>query len=276
MVDDCSSNPDTWKTMRAIAEENSNVRAVQLMKNSGRAAAVLCGFTFAQGQYVITMDDDLQHRPEDIPALVVHQAHDVAMADFPHKKHSFEKVFTSWIKGWFDSIILRKPRDLTVTSFILLNKKVVDAMLQVKTHQPIIVALLFQTTIDIVSVPVTHDRRAHGKSDFNLWKRTRQFAYLLINNSTFLPRTLAILGFGLFLSSLVFSIVILIRYFSNKILIPGWTSLILVTLMSNGTILLGLGILGEYLGRIFAGIEQRPPYVIRNVVTHISEPEHKT
>ncbi len=269
-VDDASPNPMTWQVIQDLAAKNSNITAIQLMRNSGRAATVLCGFSYARGDFIITMDDDLQHRPEDIPLLIEEQTHDVVVSSFYEKRHNWVMRGTSKIKGWFDKILLGKPDNLQITSFILMKKTVVEAILRVRAYQPIIVALIFQTTRDVVNVTVTHEERRHGRSGYGFWKRLRQFTYLLINNSTFLPRSLAMIGIILFFVTLAISIVILVRYFTHQILLPGWTSLILVSLMSNGTILLGLGILGEYLGRIFVGVEQRPAYTVRRVVTQAS------
>lgn len=264
-VDDFSSDPNSWPSVKTLSSEEPNVTAIRLMRNFGRGPAVVCAMANAKGKYIITMDDDLQHRPEDIPKLIDHRKHDVVIGEFRKKQHSLGKRITSEIKSWVDYLALKKPVDVKLTSFILMNRDVANAMLSIRASSPFFAALLFYVTRDVVMVPVHHDKREHGKSAFNVWKRLKQFNLLLINNSTIIPRLLVIVGGCIFLLSLGFTLHLIFMYFSSGRSVAGWSSLMVVVLMLSSTIILSIGILGEYLGRIFANTENRPPYLIREV-----------
>jgi len=273
LVDDCSPNPDTWPSLKKLADKHENVTIVRLMRNFGRGSTILCAMSYAKGDYIVTMDDDLQQRPEDIPLLIEKQSHDVVVGQFSKKHHSFQRRITSNIKSWVDSVALDKPKGVKLGSLLLMNRNVADAMLSINSSNPFFAALLFYVTRDVVMVPVQHDKRVYGKSDFNFWKRAKQFSLLLINNSTFLPKVLMIIGGGIFAISASVSMYIVYGYFAYDRDVPGWTSLIVVTLMLGGTTILGIGLLGEYLGRIFASTERRPPYLVRDAISSVCKNE---
>jgi dolichol-phosphate mannosyltransferase/undecaprenyl-phosphate 4-deoxy-4-formamido-L-arabinose transferase len=270
-VDDASSNPDTWPSLKELAQKFSNITVIRLMRNFGRGPAVLCAMKYAKGDFLISMDDDLQHRPEDIPLLLEHNNHDIVIGKFAKKNHSMMKRITSNVKSWVDYIALKKPKGIRLGSFLLMNRQVAEAMLSVRTANPFFAALLFYASRDIVMVPVHHDSRAFGKSELGTVKRIRQFSNLLINNSTLIPRFLILLGLTIFSASVLASIYLVYLYLAGNLTVAGWGSLMVVTLMLGSTILLGIGILGEYLGRIFASTELRPPYLVRELVTRSSK-----
>ena len=109
LIDDASPNPGTWKVMEQLAEQYHRVKIIQLRRNFGKAGAVLCGFDQAQGEYIFTLDDDLQHFPEDIPKFIDQREHDVVMGAYIRKNHPLLKRITSHIKGWFDWKVAGKP-----------------------------------------------------------------------------------------------------------------------------------------------------------------------
>ena len=108
-IDDCSTNTDTWPTLVELKKTHPQVNVIQLMRNFGKAGAVFCGLNQASGKYTITMDDDLQHRPEDIVNLIANEQHDVVIGTFAQKKHSWFKKISSSIVNWFDFKLLGKP-----------------------------------------------------------------------------------------------------------------------------------------------------------------------
>jgi glycosyltransferase involved in cell wall biosynthesis len=109
-VDDFSSNPETWPTLERLAGQGSKVRAVQLTRNFGQQPATLCGLAEARGDFVITMDDDLQHAPEDIPKFLALTAWDIVIGQFDRKQHHLFRRLASRAKGYFDRIILSNRR----------------------------------------------------------------------------------------------------------------------------------------------------------------------
>ncbi|MFH0945095.1 MAG: glycosyltransferase family 2 protein [Planctomycetota bacterium] len=265
-VDDCSPREESWQTITSLAEQASEVRGFQLMRNFGKAGAVLCGFQQARGRYVVTIDDDLQQAPEDLPALLQEKHHDVVMGAFRSRRDSLFARFSSRIKGWFDQRILGKPKHVRVSPYKLFKVEIVKAMLEIRTPYPFIPALMYYLTKDVVNVEVSHHPREYGRSGFTFSRKVRQFLALLINNSSFLLQAVAALGILMAVSSMLLGGVIVIRKLFYDINAPGWASTMVVQLVIGGMVLFSLGVIGEYLIRIINGVEQRPPFVVRSRV----------
>jgi glycosyltransferase involved in cell wall biosynthesis len=263
-VDDGSPDPDTWPAILAAAKGNP-VRAFRLTRNFGRTAAVLCGMEQARGRWVITMDDDLQHRPEDIPRLISVVDHDAVVANFAFSEryHTLSQRLTSHIKGWFDYKLLGKPPHIQMSPFIMIRGDIVRMMLRSRTPYPFIPALLFHVTRDIVAVPATHAPRRNGRSQFGFGKRLRLFSNLLINNSSILMRAFALFGIGAAALSLALACYFVIMRIISENYVPGWTSLSVIELFMGGLILITLGVIGEYLVRIVQLAERRPAFFVR-------------
>lgn len=263
LVDDCSPMAETWNILQAIALKNPYVRAFRLARNFGQVSALLCGMAQARGQWIITMDDDLQHRPEDIPLLVAHRDHDVVIARFSEKQCGYWKRLSSDLKGWFDVYLLNKPRQIAASPFRLLKWRVAQDILAIRTPRPFIIAMILSTTSDVVNVDVTHEARKYGKSNYSLRKSFSLFSNMLFNNSTFMLRAMSLFGFALAGLSFIFGFVLVIRRLLQDQPVLGWTSLMVVTLMSTGAIIFCLGVLGEYVARLMATAESRPQWVIK-------------
>jgi glycosyltransferase involved in cell wall biosynthesis len=270
-VDDASPSSKSWTTIQELVMKFAFVKGIQLTRNFGNNAAIICGLSNAAGQYAITMDDDLQHLPEDIPQLIKEKEHDVVVGNFISKKHSLFKRIASRIKGYFDHKLIGKPKSISLGPFKLFNKVIVDAMLQVKTPYPFIPALIFMTTTDVVNVQVNHAERKYGKSNFTLGKMIRLFSNLLINNSSILLKTISYLGIAMSVFSFLFAIYIMFKKLSGGIGVPGWTTITVIIALTSGLILFSVGVIGEYLIRIIRNVEHQQAYFIRQKITHHNE-----
>ena len=265
LIDDASPNPDTWKMMEHLVEKFDTIKIIQLRRNFGKAGAVLCGFEQARGEYIFTLDDDLQHLPEDIPKFIRYRDHDVVMGRYVRKNHPFLKRFTSRIKGLFDWHLAGKPSHLQSNPFRLYKKDVAKSMLRMRTPFPFISAMMYYTTHDIVTVAIDHGKRSETLSGFNMWKRFKSFSNLLFNHSSFLLRVVSAAGVSISIASFLLGIYYILKNVLIGRPIPGWTSLIVVTLFTNGLLLFAIGVIGEYLIRIIKGIEHRPPFIVRRI-----------
>lgn len=263
MIDDASPSPDTWPALERLAKQYPSLVIVQLMRNFGKTGAVLCGFEAARGDYVFTMDDDLQHHPSDIPKFIEKKSHDVVMGVYAQRHHPWFKRLTSRIKAWFDHILIGKPKHLTINPFRLYRADITRSMLAIQTPYPFIPALMFYVTHDIVTVTIQHSDRKYGQSNYTTLKRLQTFSNLLINNSSLLLRTTALLGIIVAALSFGITIYFFVKNLIHNIPVPGWTSLFVAMLGTNGLILFAIGVMGEYLVRIAIGIEKRPPYIAR-------------
>ena len=263
LVDDGSANPGTWAAIQELSTAFSQVKGVQLMRNFGKPGAVFCGLQEATGHYVITLDDDLQHAPEDIPLLIAMQHHDVVIARFMKLHAGPLKRFSSLLKDKVQYWAIGKPRELQITPFKLFKAEVVRSMRQLQTPHPSIAAQLFFVTRDVVNVEVPHYPRQHGRSGFSLLKMVHTMLNLLLNNSSFLLRVVATVGILISLVSFGLGLYYIILKLSGQIKVSGWTTLVVISLFTSGLVLFTLGIIGEYLVRIINGIEHRPAFIVR-------------
>jgi glycosyltransferase involved in cell wall biosynthesis len=262
-VDDGSPNPRTWPALEQLARSDAGVIAVQLTRNFGQSAALLCGLEIARGDYVILMDDDLQHLPEEIPSLVSAQAHDVVIARFRCRRHGPIERLTSAVKGFFDWLLIQKPRHIRHSSFLLMHRTIAQGVLAVRTSYPLLSPLIYHVTRDVVNVEVEHDPRRHGASGYTLRKRARLFSNLIINNSAFFLTLIGALGIGIACLAFALFAYYLARKLFHGIGLTGWTSLMLVILGIGGVLLFSVGVIGTYLLRIIHTSESRPSYVVR-------------
>lgn len=265
-VNDNSPNPETWKTLKLLSHSNTHITSVLLSRNFGQQSATLCGFAQVKGDYVITMDDDLQHSPNSIKNLLEYQEHDIVIGHFKGKKHSLFKRLTSAIKSYFDRIILGKPKGVQLSAFRLLKRKVVDGMLSIETPTPFIPALMFYISKDVKGVEIEHNKRHDGSSGYSLIKLIKLFSYLIINNSSLLLRFIGYIGLVISFLSFLFIIRLVIRYYLFDSIIQGWTSTIIAIFFFGGLQLFTLGIIGEYLIRIIRNVEKKPPYYIKEIL----------
>jgi glycosyltransferase involved in cell wall biosynthesis len=263
-VDDASARKETWSTLKRIALEHPRVRAVQLMRNFGQTPATFCGMRLARGHYIITLDDDLQHAPEDIPLLIAEREHDVVFAQFRELRHSVHKRILSSTKNFLLSFLIDKPRGLQLTGFRLFRRELAQAMLSVvSSPQATLPPLLFFMTRDIATVQVQHNPRFEGTSNYTLMRVVKMARNLLVNETVLLLRLIGQLGFAIACLSFLGGIAVVASKLLIDSAVVGWASIMIVLLVVGGLILFCLGIIGEYLARLISGVEGRPAFVVR-------------
>ena len=243
------------------------MKIIQMAKNFGQHPALLCGFSLARGDFIITMDDDLQHRPEEIPkmAAAINEQDDVdvIIAKYENRKHNFIRRLGTRISVYATSKMLNKDPNLEITSFRLMRRFIVEAILNTNTHLPQIGNLLVQSSNRIINVPVHHDARKVGKSNYTFRRLAKDLIYDITSNSAIPLLLVRDLGIFSFIISIILGLFYLIRYFIYDVSVEGWTTLVLLTLAYNGIILLAIGIIGQYLMNILNEAKKMPNYVIR-------------
>ncbi len=268
LVNDCSID-NSWNVLKKLAENNKNVVAVNLMNNFGQHNAVMCGLKLAKGKYVITMDDDLQHPPEEVPKLlngITDKGFKVVYGQYKQKKHGLFRDFVSKSVNRFLSKVT--GTGYIVTSFRAIEKSVVKEMTKFDNFNIMIDVLIK----DIVSnkkighCRVQHHRRRIGKSNYS-FRRLASYALNMIFNYTLWPLRIAtILGFVFAGLSVLLGVFYFVYFLTFGIDVKGWTSLMLLITFFSGVILFVLGIFGEYLGKIYLNISHKPQYIIENIV----------
>jgi len=263
------SRDNSWKILQELANTNHNITAINLTNNFGQHNATMCGLAYAQGKYVITMDDDLQNPPEEVSKLVKtinDGKYSAVYGQFIKKRHGLFRDFASELVNKILSRVTGSG--YTVTSFRIMHKSLVKKLVKFTQYNVMIDVLIKDTVAnrDVGHCPVEHHVREIGKSGYS-YRKLFWYAINMIFNFTLWPLRLAsILGFLFSFLSAIVGISLLIYYFRYGISVSGWTSLILSISFFSGIILFVLGIIGEYLGRIFLSINQKPQYLIKEVI----------
>lgn len=256
LVDDASPD-ESFLVMQKLRVHDKRVRIIQLARNHGQQHATLCGLNYARGRYVITLDDDLQCPPEELPKFVAclcEGAHVViGRISKGEKKHQWWRNLGSMLNQYLAGRILGKPKDLYLSSYRGFSRYAVDKLIAYKGAHPHIAALYLKAlpSRHIINVDVAHEPRADGRSStYSMAKLIKTASYLLVNHS-YLPLRFMI-GWGVVLSvaSLVFALWVALRALLFGHTVAGWSSLAVLIAFFSGNILLSLGIVGEYLGRL--------------------------
>ncbi|MDZ7371958.1 MAG: glycosyltransferase family 2 protein, partial [candidate division KSB1 bacterium] len=267
MVDDGSKNPDTWPTLLSLAEKNPHLTVIQLTRNFGQMSALICGLFHSRGDYVITMDDDLQHAPEYIPLLISEQYHDMVVARFPVMHHGPLRRITHKLKEALETPLFGKPRGIELSSFRLLKRQLIDGLREMMIPHPALTYLLLRQTQDVVNVTVPHYPRKEGKSGYSHRRRFSMFMNLLIYYSP-VPSTLtAIVGSVFFFGAAGTAIILIflqMRGLGGTLSFSTW--LLVLMLLALGANLTALGLIGHYCFRILQSFVRRTPYAIRRII----------
>ncbi|HVF71409.1 MAG TPA: glycosyltransferase family 2 protein [Chthoniobacterales bacterium] len=269
VVNDGSRDETEAVALKLTRESALPMTLLNLSRNFGEHNAVLAGLRAVSGRYVVTMDDDLQNPPsEALKLLAVAEAEkrDVVFAIYEHKEHAWWRNAGSWLTNRIADFVVDKPRRLYLSSFRCLSRFVADEVAKSRTPYPYIDGLIFQVTQNAGTVRVRHAERPNGASGYNLHKLLRLWMSMLINVSVVPLRLMTFAG--LFTSALGFLAVVEVVLEHVLHHTPtGWSSLMAAMLLLSGTQLLLLGILGEYVGRIYLGISEKPQSVVRERVS---------
>lgn len=255
LVDDGSVDR-SWALIGSLCERGDPIRGFQLARNHGQHYALKCGLDHCSGRYAITMDDDLQHPPEEIPKLVRtiedDDTVDVVCGHYDRKAHSAFRNLGAALVHRIDHAIFHTDQRVYLSAFRVLRRSVVDEIRRARHAQPRIGPMILSITSRIKSVPVRHDPRRHGRSGYNLAKLLGDTLSGIMNYSALPLRAVSFLGLGSSVLSVLLGIMYLTLYFTRGIGVSGFTTLVLLILFTSGAVLFSFGLVGEYLRRIVA------------------------
>jgi undecaprenyl-phosphate 4-deoxy-4-formamido-L-arabinose transferase len=281
LVNDYSPD-NSWAVIESLCRSRPNVVGVDLRKNFGQDNAIITGLRLAHGRYIAIMDDDLQHHPKDLPAMIekIEEGHDVVYGDYSHKNQKMWKNFGSWFNGKVAEWVINKPRNVYLSPYKVVRREVVEMVCHYDGPDPYIDGLLFQVTARIAQVPVEHHRRFAGRSTYTFWKSLRVWARLAFSFSSRPLRLVSFAGFFFAaLGLLLAAVVILYRLLRPEDFPPaamGWASLMVALLVITGIQMIFFGILGEYTGRTFVRVNNKPQTAIREVVNRHAGEKRKS
>ena len=269
LVDDHS--PDggaTLRELRALADDYPYVTAIELAQNAGQHNAIMAALNHASGDFIISMDDDLQTHPSQIHILLeeIDKGYDVVYGFYPDKKHSLFRNFGSWVNHESVRILIGKPKDMKTSSFWVIRKFVRDYVIQYTIPYSYMQGLFLRKTQNISCVPIQHHKRVYGKSNYTFKKLLHLWSNI-VGFSVVPLRIARHLGFILSAGGLLGTLWVLIQKFLHPNMQLGYASTMAVILFSSGVILLFLGLIGEYVGRMFLSMGNAPQFVIKSIYT---------
>jgi undecaprenyl-phosphate 4-deoxy-4-formamido-L-arabinose transferase len=268
LVNDAS--PDgTFNVICKLADTYPNITGIDLAKNFGQHAALMAGFAHVSGDILVCLDDDGQTPANEVYKLLdkIEEGEDVVYARYDHKKHSLFRNFGSFINEKMTEFLLGKPKELYVSSYFAAKRFIVDEMLRYDKSYPYVIGLVLRSTKRIANVNVDHREREIGKSGYTLGKLLglwmngfTAFSVKPLRIATWTGISCAILGFiyGLY--------TIIKKFVLGDAVAVGFSALMSSVMFIGGMILFMLGILGEYIGRMYISMNNAPQYVIREVV----------
>lgn len=255
--------------LKTIAHNNNRVKVLDLAKNFGKHSAVMAGFSAVRGDYIVCLDDDGQcpmDRLWDLLDPIIDGKADYSMAKYKEKKQSRFKNFGSAINSFMSRALINKPKDLHFTNFKAMNRYIVDEILRYDNPYPYIEGLVLRTTKNIITIPMEERDRLAGVGHFtfrksiSLWMNGfTAFSVKPLRIATIIGLVCAIIGF-------VFGAIVILRKIIHPEIAMGYSSTMAVLLFIGGMIMLMLGLIGEYIGRIYISINNSPQYVIREKI----------
>lgn len=265
IVNDASPD-DTWHVVERLATSRPYVRGVDLLHNHGQPVATMCGLAHARGELVATMDDDLQHPPEELrklwDALLEHPEWDAVVGSWPRDQGLLREL-GSRIHAWSDRLAHRTPSGFRYTAFRLMRRPVVDAMIANQTRMPLVGPILTRSTNRVRNVEVRHDERRVGSSNFRFRHGVSAVVANFSQGSTLPLRIMSWFGFVVATISLVVGVALVIRAVRGVYTSPGWLSVFLATIFFGGIILFQVGLLSQYVHLIVQEVRQSPRWAIR-------------
>lgn len=267
LVDDRSPD-NSWTEICRMSEQFVEVRGIRLSRNFGQHAAISAGLDHSRGEFVVVMDCDLQDDPSRIPEMLdlAQKGADVVLTYRTQRRHSFFRNTAARVYNRALAIFSgNDPSKVGQGSFSLLRRKVVDALNDLAdVHQHYLSALQY-LGFEQVTIEVSHSPRFDGKSSYSFRKLVRHAVDGMVSQSLRMLYVAVSVGFGLFAVSIVGIIYLLVNYFVRGAL-AGFTSLAVIVLLTSGVVLMSLGVVGVYVGRVFEQVKASSRYVVDTVV----------
>lgn len=266
LINDCSPDNSEEVCIGLYNKYKSIVRFYSLAKNVGEHNAVMAGLNKSRGDWVVIMDDDFQNPVSEVIKLVsyaVQHTYDVVYTYYDIKWHSFVRNFGSWCNDKVANIMLRKPKDLYLSSFKAINRFLVDEIVKYTLPYIYLDGLILQTTSNIGKLQVEHHERIQGSSGYTMKKLVSVWMNMFTNYSITPLRMSTGIGFAFAAMGFLVGIEMVIERILNPALKEGYPLIVFLVTVFAGTQLIAIGMVGEYLGRMFLHLNKKPQYSIR-------------
>jgi len=272
LINDCSPD-NTMGTIRRLCEERPYVKGIGFARNFGQHAALMAGLRQSSGDYVVCLDDDGQTPADEVGKLLskLEEGFDAVYAKYEHKQHSGFRNVGSKVNELMTRVMLEKPKELYVSSYFAVKRFIVEDMIRYENSYPYVIGLVLRATKNITNVVVNHREREEGTSGYTLKKLLglwfngfTAFSVKPLRLATCVGAVSAFLGFA-------YGIYTILKKFINPDVPLGFSSMMAALVFFGGMIMIMLGLIGEYIGRIYISMNNSPQYVIRERIN--VEPE---
>jgi undecaprenyl-phosphate 4-deoxy-4-formamido-L-arabinose transferase len=271
-------SPDkSWEKIVCLTRNNPRIKGISLKKNAGQDNAIMAGLNQATGEYVVIMDDDLQHSPSDIAKLheKCQEGFDICYGLFSDKKQSFWKNAGSRLNDYLAEVFLKKPKGLYLSPFKIMRASLVKEIREYKGPFPYIDGIVLSLTSNITQIELLHQKRFDGKGNYNLVRSVSVFLKHITGYSLYPLRLATIMGIMAAGLSFLLGVYFVIDYVTNAARVEGWITLVLLSVFFNGLILMCVGLIGEYIGRVYLTLTSKRQYVVDQLVGGTSIQDNK-
>ena len=275
LVNDGSPKDDTYGEIRRLGEDYANVKGVNLLRNFGQHNALMAALHYTSGDYILGMDDDMQTHPSQITKLIhkMEEGFDLVYGCYPKKKNSFLKNLSSKINEVSSRILLGRPKNIVSSNFWMITRQVRDEVIKYDSFNPYIDGIFYRTTHKIGNVEVEHFKREVGTSNYTLKKLLK--LWLAYWNYSVIPlRISSVLGGISAAGGFLAALCIIIYKMIDPTVVVGWSSTMCIVVVFAGLILMVLGIIGEYLGKMILILNRTPQFIVRETI-NIADKDEK-
>ena len=262
------SRDRSWQVISEKAMQHPRVTAINLLHNYGQHNANLCGFQQSRGDYIVTMDDDLQNPPEEIINLInkAEEGNDLVIGRFREKKHAWYRRIGSLLIGEINTRIFHKPKDLVLSNFRIIRRDVIDRVCAYKTSYPYVPGLCMMFSNQRANVWVEHHPRPVGKSNYTMLRILRLVLTILFNYSSYPLRFVGSIGLLVSVLSFFLGVYYLFIGLFRGVATPGWLTLVILLSFFSSLMILILSMLGEYVVRLINQSSSTESYYVKDIV----------
>ncbi len=269
IVDDASPD-DTWKVVQQLADTDPRVVGIDLLNNHGQPAATMCGLASARGTLVATMDDDLEHRPEELPKLIAalaqHPEWDAVVATWPVERSALRDLGTK-LYALADRVAWGTPKSFRHTAYRVMRRPACEALVDHQTRTPVVGPMLHRVASQVHNVEIEYGERIHGSSGLTVRDGLRRVVQNFASGSTAPLKAISVLGLVLAAAAFTVGTALLLRWVFGADSPSGWLSVMLATIFVGGTNLLAFGIVGTYIDIIVREVRRPPRWSIRGTTS---------
>lgn len=272
LVNDGSPD-DVWQVIAEMCETRVNIRGINLSRNFGQHSALMAGYAACTGDFVVTLDDDGQTPAKETFTLLekLSEGYDVVYGRYEERKDGLFRKLGTMMNNYMLEKIIGKPEGVHLTSFFVARKYIIEEILRYKNPYPYIWGLIARSTSNIGNATISHSERLEGKSGYTIKKLFGLWMNGFIGFSVKPLRIATCFGLLASIAGVCLAIYVIINKILHPDIVAGYSSLMVAMLIIGGVIMILLGMIGEYIGRIYISLNSSPQYVIKEIVGSVEE-----